>query len=73
MGRDFLLVFKKELDTQLIPVVLHKDTALVESIANLTTVQHHAPHSQAAKDYQLLAFWCISHLAALGTDSGKES
>ncbi|CAH1591941.1 Cellulose synthase operon protein YhjQ [Vibrio jasicida] len=64
IGRDFMLVFKKELQASLVPVLMHRDTALAECAANLTTVQHYSPTSQAAKDYQSLAFWCVSTLAA---------
>lgn len=63
IGRDFSLVLKQELQSLLVPVFMHKDTALAECAANLTTIQHYAPMSQAAKDYQALAFWCVSSLA----------
>jgi cellulose synthase operon protein YhjQ len=64
IGRDFMLVFKKELGDALVPVLMHRDTALPECVANMTTVQHYSPISQAAKDYQSLAFWCVSTLSA---------
>ncbi|EDP58477.1 cellulose biosynthesis protein BcsQ [Vibrio sp. AND4] len=64
VGRDFMLVLKKELGDALVPVLMHRDTALQECVANLTTVQHYSPTSQAAKDYQSLAFWCVSALSA---------
>ncbi|WP_404971887.1 cellulose biosynthesis protein BcsQ [Vibrio campbellii] len=64
IGRDFMLVLKKELGDALVPVMMHRDTALSECVANLTTVQHYSPISQAAKDYQSLAFWCVSTLSA---------
>ncbi|PIB17749.1 hypothetical protein B853_03702 [Vibrio rotiferianus CAIM 577 = LMG 21460] len=64
IGRDFMLVLKKELGDALVPVMMHRDTALPECVANLTTVQHYFPISQAAKDYQSLAFWCVSTLSA---------
>ncbi|WP_394158245.1 cellulose biosynthesis protein BcsQ [Vibrio campbellii] len=64
IGRDFMLVLKKELGDALVPVMMHRDTALPECVANLTTVQHYSPISQAAKDYQSLAFWCVSTLSA---------
>lgn len=65
ISRDFMLVMKNELGADLSPVLLHRDIALMDSVANLTTVQSFAPTSQAAKDYQSLAFWCISQLSAL--------
>ncbi|KAB0477582.1 cellulose synthase operon protein YhjQ [Vibrio chagasii] len=60
VGRDFMLVLKKEFGSILVPVLLHRDTALLDCVANLTTVQHFSPFSQAAKDFQSLAFWCVS-------------
>lgn len=60
IGRDLALVLKQELKTLLVPVLMHQDTALIECAANLTTIQHYSPISQAAKDYQALAFWCVS-------------
>ena len=64
IGRDFMLVLKKELSESLIPVSIHRDTALLECVANLTTVQHYSPSSQAAKDFQSFAFWCVSVLSS---------
>lgn len=64
VGRDFMLVLKQELAGLLVPVIVHQDTALMDSVANLTTVQHYAPASQAAKDFQSLAFWCVSFLSS---------
>ncbi|MEI8593453.1 cellulose biosynthesis protein BcsQ [Photobacterium sp. Hal280] len=65
ISRDFMLVMKKELDADMSPVLLHRDIALMDSVANLTTVQQFSPTSQAAKDYQSLAFWCVSQLSAI--------
>ncbi|KDM90001.1 cellulose biosynthesis protein BcsQ [Photobacterium galatheae] len=64
LSRDFMLVMKNELGSQLSPVVLHRDMALMDSVANLTTVQHYSPGSQAARDYQSLALWCIALLSS---------
>ncbi|WP_028865783.1 cellulose biosynthesis protein BcsQ [Psychromonas aquimarina] len=72
VGRDFLLIMQKELQHLAVSTVLHKDTAVVESAANMTTVAQFAPHSQAAKDYQSLAFWCVSHLASEIENSNVE-
>lgn len=65
ISRDFMLVMKKELGAELSPVLLHRDIALMDSVANLTTVQQFAPTSQATKDYQSLAFWCVSQLSTI--------
>ncbi|GAB6261091.1 cellulose biosynthesis protein BcsQ [Photobacterium sp. R1] len=64
LSRDFMLVMKNELGPLLSPVVLHRDIALMDSAANLTTVQHYSPGSQAARDYQTLALWCIAQLSS---------
>lgn len=64
IGRDFMLVLKKELSESLVPISIHRDTALLECVANLTTVQHYSPSSQAAKDFQSFAFWCVSALSS---------
>ena len=63
VGRDFMIVLKKEFGSILVPVLLHRDTTLLDCVANLTTVQHYSPVSQAAKDFQSLAFWCVSALS----------
>ncbi|MGP8306560.1 cellulose biosynthesis protein BcsQ [Vibrio sp. YIC-376] len=63
ISRDMMLVLKTELDELSIPVVIHRDTVLHECVANLTTAQQFAPNSQAAKDFQSLAFWIVSTLS----------
>jgi cellulose synthase operon protein YhjQ len=63
INRDFMLVLKNELEKSFVPVIIHRDTSLLECVANVSTVQHFAPHSQATKDFQSLAFWCISSLS----------
>ncbi len=63
LNRDMTLVINTELDTLSAPVVIHRDTVLHECVANLATVQHFAPNSQAAKDFQSLAFWIVSTLS----------
>lgn len=62
ISRDMQLVFQTEYDRNLIPVLMHDDTAVVEAVANLSSVLEEAPYSQAAQDYHSLAFWCLSHL-----------
>ncbi len=61
--RDMMLVLNTELDGLLAPTVIHRDTVLYECVANLTTAQQFAPKSQAAKDFQSLAFWAVSALS----------
>lgn len=62
ISRDMQLVFQNEYERNLIPVLMHDDTAVVEAVANLSSVLEEAPYSQAAQDYHSLAFWCLSHL-----------
>lgn len=64
LGRDFMLVLKQELGELLSSVAIHRDTSLMDSVANLSTIQDYAPHCLAAKDFQSLAFWCLSHLSS---------
>ena len=62
ISRDLQLVMEHEYENNLVPIVLHSDTAIAEAIANLKSVLESAPYSQAAQDYHSLAFWCLSHL-----------
>ncbi|OEF27265.1 cellulose biosynthesis protein BcsQ [Vibrio rumoiensis] len=62
ISRDMQLVMQNEYERTLIPVLMHDDTAIAESVANLASVLEGAPYSQAAQDYHSLAFWCLSHL-----------
>lgn len=72
VSQDFRLVLQKELTSMLLPVSLHRDTTVIDSIANLTNVHTTSPHSQAARDYQSLAFWCVTHLYSRGNDKRGE-
>lgn len=60
VNHDMLLVLQNEFSQQYLPVVMHHDMAIVESISSLTSVLQYAPYSQAAQDYHALAFWCLS-------------
>ncbi|WP_086984464.1 cellulose biosynthesis protein BcsQ [Vibrio aphrogenes] len=62
INRDLQLVMQYEFEAQLIPVLMHTDTAVSEAIANLQSVLESSPYSQAAQDYHALAFWCLSYL-----------
>ncbi|WP_256384892.1 cellulose biosynthesis protein BcsQ [Photobacterium toruni] len=64
LGRDFMLVLKQELGDLLSSVIIHRDISLMDCVANLSTIQDYAPRSLAAKDFQSLAFWCLSHLSS---------
>ena len=60
VSSDFLMVLQKELKMSLVPVHLHYDPAMIESLANLTNVMNHAPQSLLAHDFQALAYWYLS-------------
>ncbi len=70
-SRDMTLVLNTELDELVTPVVIHRDTVLSECVANLTTAQQFAPSSQAAKDFQSLAFWVVSALSKGRLEASK--
>ncbi|MCL1123638.1 cellulose biosynthesis protein BcsQ [Shewanella surugensis] len=60
---DFLMVLQQELHDYLLPVILHYDVAIVESLANLTSLSIYAPQSQSSHDFQALAYWCLSYFS----------
>lgn len=60
---DFLMVLQQELKHHLVPVILHYDISVVESLANLTSVPIYAPDSQSAHDFQALAYWYLSYFS----------
>jgi cellulose synthase operon protein YhjQ len=72
VSQDFRLVLQKEFINKLLPISLHRDTTVIDSIANLTNVHINSPHSQVARDYQSLAFWCVSHLYSKSNDKRGE-
>lgn len=75
---DFLMVLQQELKHYLLPVILHYDISVVESLANLTSVPIYAPDSQSAHDFQALAYWYLSYFSPennsvlLRKNSGKQ-
>ncbi len=66
VSRDFLMVLQKELTMRLVPVYLHYDPTMIESLANLTNVMHYAPQSLLAHDFQALAYWYLSSFSSEG-------
>ncbi|WP_188007445.1 cellulose biosynthesis protein BcsQ [Photobacterium damselae] len=62
---DFLHILQHELKHLLSPVIVHRDMAILDSVANLTTVQNKAPLSQASKDFHTLSVWTISYMSKL--------
>ena len=45
----------------MIPVKIHFDENIKESLAEKTTVTSYAPFSPAAKEFRKLVIWLISH------------
>lgn len=72
VSQDFKLVLQKEHTSILLPVSLHRDATVIDSIANLTNIHTTSPHSQADRDYQSLAFWCVTHLYSRSNDKRGE-
>lgn len=60
-SRDMRIIFEQELES-LVPVYLHQDTSINDALLNLMPVIDYAPYSQAARDFNSLAFWCMSLL-----------
>lgn len=49
--------------SQLVPVVIHRDEAVPEALANKQPLGEYAPQSLASKDFITLANWCLIHQA----------
>ena len=75
ISHDMLLVLQNEFAKQYLPVVMHYDTSVAESIASLSSVLQYAPYSQATQDYHALAFWCLSQVGRekLKIDQGSNN
>ncbi len=61
IDRDIALTLKNLLLEQMIPVKIHFDENIKESLAEKTTVTSYAPFSPAAKEFRKLVIWLISH------------
>lgn len=62
INRDLLLVLQQEYMQSLIPVAISRDAFVPESVAELASVMHYAPHSQVTQDMHTLAIWCLAEL-----------
>lgn len=59
LQRDLWLVWQQK-HPELIPLPIHADEAVPESLACKAPIGHHAPKSLAAKNLASLAAWCLS-------------
>ncbi|QMV51736.1 cellulose biosynthesis protein BcsQ [Ewingella americana] len=63
LQQDILLLWQQSLP-RLLPVILHRDEAMAESIAAKRPVGEMAPQSKSCQELQALASWCQIHLRA---------
>lgn len=59
LQRDIWLLWQQT-RPELVPLLIHADEAIPESLACKAPVGHHAPQSLAAKNVASLAAWCLS-------------
>lgn len=66
LASDMLLVYKHEYRQQMVPLHIHQDPSLPESLACLNAVMAYSPFSQAAADFRSLAIWLSAELVDQG-------
>ncbi len=62
LNRDTLDVLRARLGSRLIPVIIHRDEAVSESLAFQQSVLQYARYAQATEDFQQVAKWLEQHL-----------
>jgi len=60
LERDITSLLKADFDHALLPITIHRDESLRESLAYKKTVIEAAPASQSAQDFSLAALWLTS-------------
>lgn len=60
LQRDLMLIWRKNHADRLLPLTVHNDEAMRESLAFKTPVGLYAPGSLAAQDVLSLATWCLA-------------
>lgn len=65
LQRDLLLIWRKHHAARLLPLTVHADEALSESLAFKQPVGQYAPDSLAAQDALSLATWCLTRRGEL--------
>lgn len=63
LQQDILLLWQQSLP-RLLPVILHRDEAMAESLAAKRPVGEMAPQSKSCQEVHALASWCQIHLRA---------
>lgn len=63
LQQDILLLWQQSLP-RLLPVILHRDEAMAESLAAKRPVGEMAPQSKSCQEIHALASWCQIHLRA---------
>lgn len=61
-ARDFLLSYQQEYPDNIVPLQIHRELALPEALANLSSVIEYAPFTRGAADFRSLAIWCLAEL-----------
>lgn len=61
LQNDLLTMWQQKEQLDLVPVLLHADEAWNESLAYKLPVSLHLPLSQAAREVESLAVWCMAH------------
>lgn len=62
LSLDIALLLESEFSNQVLPVSIHKDTAVAEAAAHMTSVNAYMPDSQAADDFHALALWSLGRV-----------
>lgn len=62
LSMDIELLLRAEYSPQILPVSIHRDTAVPEAAAFMSAVNAYMPDSKASSDYHSLALWCIGRL-----------
>ncbi len=65
LQRDLLLIWRESHASRLLPLTVHADEALSESLAFKQPVGQYAPDSLAAQDALSLATWCLTRRGEL--------
>lgn len=65
LQQDLLLLWQQSLPG-LVPLVMHRDEAMAESLAAKQPVGEYMPHSKIGQELNSLASWCLIHFRGNG-------
>lgn len=65
---DLELLLRAEFSAQILPVAIHRDTALPEAAAFMSSVSEYMPDSKSASDFHALALWLMGRFGKGGAD-----